>query len=342
MGKLSDTELINLVKNGNEGAFEELYQRYHKLAYFFANKVCKNEADAKDAVQDSFIEIHRSIHTLKENSFFKAWMYKIVVSKCKKIFRKNKFVTNDFENDMMVNELREDRMEYIPEASMHFHSDQDLLNCFIDRLPSAQRSMIVLFYLEQMSINEISEILELPVGTVKSRLSYARTYLKKELTTYSDQYGETLTFQQLDALVVGALTTALMNAKPVIILPKKMFSSKMHMAMVGVLSAAMIVCGVGTYAYLSHEGQPSNETSGQVKKFQRVVLENETIDNAQDAYFSLISWACCEEMMDQKSQEELLSKKPLYEELKHFGGPFYERLSRKGWSTIYEKKINFK
>lgn len=112
--------------------------------------------------------------------------------------------------------------------------------------------------------------------------------------------------------------------------------------MVSALSAAMIVCGVGTYAYLSNNGQTGNETSEQVKKFQRVVLEDETIDNAQDAYFSLISWACCEEMMDQKTQAELLSKKPLYEELKHFGGPFYERLTQKGWSEIYEKKINFK
>lgn len=341
MGKLSDMELINLVKDGNEDAFEELYQRFHKLAYFFANKVCKNEADAKDAVQDSFVEIHRSIHTLKENAYFKAWMYKIVVSKCKKIFRKNKYVTNDFENEIMVNELKEDRMEYIPEASMHFHSDQDILNCFIDRLPSAQRSMIVLFYLEQMSINEISEILELPVGTVKSRLSYARTYLKKELTSYSDQYGESLTFQQLDALIVGALTTALMNLKPTMILPKKLLS-RMHMAMVGGLSAAMIVCGVGAYAYLNHDGSAKEESKEQARRFQTIVLEEAVIDNAQDAYFFLVAWACCEEMMDQKTQEELLSKKPLYEELKHYGGPFYERLSRKGWSAIYENKIVFK
>ena len=70
--------LIEAVKNNENGAFEQLYDEFHKLAYFFAYKLCRNEADAKDAVQETFIEVYRSIHTLKENSYFKAWLYKIV------------------------------------------------------------------------------------------------------------------------------------------------------------------------------------------------------------------------------------------------------------------------
>ena len=61
-------KLIEAVKKHEEGAFEQLYNEFYKLAYFFANKLCRNEADAKDAVQDTFIEVHRSIHTLKENN----------------------------------------------------------------------------------------------------------------------------------------------------------------------------------------------------------------------------------------------------------------------------------
>lgn len=351
MDKISDSELIELVKQGNENAYEELYQRFHRLAFYYAYKLCKNDADAKDIVQECFLEIHRSINSLKENSFFKAWMYKIVSSKCKKLFRKNKHITNDFEDDVMVNNVKEDRIEFIPEQLSHFKNDQDLLNTFIDQLPNAQSSIVVLFYLEQFSLKEISDILDIPIGTVKSRLSYARMYLKKALDSYRGSGEEPLSFHAFDAALAFALTTSFAAMKPPVIKLKgkklQFHGSSNILLNVAMGSLAVTVVGAGAAAYQNLTQMPnrsipenvSTQTIGKnTSQFHSITVLDEIIDNPQDAYFSLIEWACCEEMLNQKTKEELSSYQPLYEELKAYGGPFYERLVEKQWASIYELK----
>lgn len=351
MNEISESHLIELVKQGDTQAYEELYQRYHKLAFYYAYKLCKNDADAKDIVQESFIEIYRSIGSLKENSFFKAWMYKIVSSKSKKLFRKNKHITSDFENEAVLGEVREQRIEFIPEALAHFKNDQELLNAFIDQLPEAQRSIVVLFYLEQFSLKEIAEIIDLPIGTVKSRLSYARTYLKKALDAYKGAGEDPITFHALDAAIALALSASFTAMTPPMIKPKgKTYqyhasSNLMMKIAMGTLAVGITGAGVSAYQQWNKSQEPNIPVNAstqysdkQVMPFHSITIKDEVIQNPQDAYFTLIGWACCEEMLNLKTEEELLMYLPLYEELKAYGGPFYERLVEKQWTNMYEKK----
>lgn len=349
MDKISNEDLIEQVKLGNETAFEELYQRFHKLAYFFAYQLCKNDADAKDILQDTFVEIHRSISSLKENSYFKAWMYRIVNSKCSKLFRKNKYVTNDFENDALTGDIREERMEFNPAYFAHFKNDQEVLYHFIQQLSASQRAIVVLFYLEEMSLKEISECLDVPLGTVKSRLSYGRTYLKKEMDNYYKNNDEKLTFHSLDTLIASTLTGAFSLTKiPVTGFGIVPFFKKARIHFIPacvVIGSILTVASGGILLYENWQNQhPSNlqerETAGLMKQeFHPVNVHQEVIDNPQDAYFTLQSWACCDEMIIQKSQEDIQNYQLLYQELKQYGGSFYDRLVVKNWSSAFEKQL---
>ncbi len=342
-------EIIDRVKSGDENAFEELYREFYKLAYYFAFKLCHNEADAKDAVQDTFIEIHRSISTLKENSYFKAWMYKIVHSKCKKIFRKNKYVTTDFENEPVIGTIAEERREFTPEQFVHFTSDQEALQSCLDQLPDSQRAIIILFYLEQMSIKEIADILEIPTGTVKSRLSYGRNYLKQALDEYEQMHGQAIDFHQLDVMIAALLAKELAEeviGVPLFSVKKQHISHKIShtvgaKVIIGALSVLLI--GSGVYLFLDDDESPQStiqENDSHQRHFSEQTVGNEVIDNAQDAYFTLIEWACCEEMIREKSENEIAEVYSLYNELKLFGGLYYEQLVDRNWAAAYEARLS--
>lgn len=336
--------LIELAKQGDESAFEQLYMEFYKLAFYFALKLCRNEADAKDAVQEAFMEVHRSITSLKETSYFKAWLYKIVHTKCKKIFRKNKYMTTDFEEEGLIGNLKEERMEFTPEPLTRFHSDQEVLHACIDQLPQSQKEIIVLFYLEQMSIKEIADIVDVPIGTVKSRLAYGRNYLKAMLEEYHDQQGEPLSFHALDVLVTSLLLQELSQMHYV--LPNLTASASLWTMYKDVwtqLVAAVACAGLflGVYALSQRHYASSNEPLNE-HKFSTVVMKNEAISTAQDAYFTLIAWACCEEMIKEKPIEEILQTESLYLELKQYGGAYYEQLKEMHWSDAFERRLSEK
>ena len=333
--------LIEMAKQGDEKAFEQLYMEFYKLALYFALKLCRNEADAKDAVQDAFVEIHRSITSLKEAAYFKAWLYKIVHTKCKKIFRKNKYMTTDFEEELLIGNLKEERLEFTPEQLIRFHSDQEVLNACIDQLPYSQREIIVLFYLEQLSIKEIADIVGIPIGTVKSRLSYGRNYLKDMLEEYHVAQGEPISFHALDALLSGLLMRELMGMHvmiPDFVMNGSFLALHKDIWMQLVTAVACVGSMFGVYAlsqnYYAAPNEPFHE-----HKFSPVVMKNERISTAQDAYFTLIAWACCEEMIKEKPIEEILQAESLYLELKQYCGAFYERLEEIRWTTVFEERL---
>lgn len=341
--------LIERVKNGDESAFEELYQEFYKLAYFFAYKLCRNDADAKDAVQDTFIEIHRSIATLKKNSYFKAWMYKIVHSKCKKIFRKNKYVTTDFEEEPIIGSVTEERREFMPEQFVHFSSDQEALQACLNQLPHSQRAIIILFYLEQMSIKEISDVLEIPTGTVKSRLSYGRNHLKQALNAYEQSQGHTIDFHALDGMIAALLAKEVAEEVigiPLVPIKKQVMTHHASYTMAAKVAAgvlSVVVTASGVHMFMNHNENPQatiQENDTIQHQFRSQSVDDEVVDNAQDAYFTLIKWACCEEMIDEKEQDEIIKMRPLYEELKRYGGAFYDRLAENHWADAFEAKLS--
>ncbi len=175
--------LISLVietQNDVEGAFEKLYQESFKHAYCTASLLIKNEQDIEDVLQNSYMYVAKYIKDLKNPESFNSWLGVIVKHECQKYISKQKHISDIFaavkktkEFDLIVDENLAD--EYIEKSEL-----RDVIQRIVDDLSDDKRACVVLFYYEQHSLTEISEILGIPEGTVMSRLFYARKKLEKE------------------------------------------------------------------------------------------------------------------------------------------------------------------
>lgn len=132
--------------------------------YMVAISLLKNHADAEDIVQDSILIAYEKLYMLKNENKFKPWIMRIIVNQAKMIIRKNSRVIYS---------------EEIPEA-IYEDKNQDIWEIVLS-MKSELSSVVVLYYEQGYSVKEISKIMSIPVGTVKSRLSKAREQLKKEL-----------------------------------------------------------------------------------------------------------------------------------------------------------------
>lgn len=175
--------LISLVidtQNDVEGAFEKLYHESFRHAYCTASLLLKNEQDIEDVLQNSYMYVAKYIKALKNPESFNSWLGVIVKHECQKYISKQKHISDIFaavkktkEFDLIVDENLAD--EYIEKSEL-----RDAIQRIVDDLPDDKRACVVLFYYEQHSLTEISDILGVPEGTVMSRLFYARKKLEKE------------------------------------------------------------------------------------------------------------------------------------------------------------------
>ncbi len=176
MDKKIDAQLVSEYKSGNQIALAKLVRRWHKP---FCNKAywILNDADlAKDIAQDCWTTIISRMHTLKDINSFGSWALRIVYSKSldelRKGSRKRKNqeeYAKDYDRETVV-ESEVDR----------YNLKITLLKC-INGLSVHQQEVIKLFYVEEYSLKEISELLNISTGTAKSRLFHARENLKKSL-----------------------------------------------------------------------------------------------------------------------------------------------------------------
>lgn len=151
-------------KNGDDEAFLELINDNRLNIYRVARGILKNEHDIEDAIQNTIIKAYEKINTLKKNEFFRTWLIRILINECNEITRKNKRVAP-------INE------GYMEGKYNDCYENIDLTNA-INSLNEELRVTTVLFYFEDLSIKDISLILNIPGGTVRSRLSRAREKLR--------------------------------------------------------------------------------------------------------------------------------------------------------------------
>lgn len=161
--------LVMDAKQANEQAFTELFQYFNPGLLRFSYKICKNEQIAHDAVQNAWIKITKSLKHLQDPRAFKSWAYQATRWKTLDLIKRHAK-----ENALQVDEP-------IEGFSLKQSDSDDLLLQHINELPDIDKQTIYLFYLEQMSLQEVSLILEVPVGTVKSRLNRARKLLKQKM-----------------------------------------------------------------------------------------------------------------------------------------------------------------
>lgn len=189
--KDKDFELIRAINSGQFDRFPDLVKRYEQKLYNFSLRMCRNTADAEDAVQEIFISVFRYLKGFRYETKFKNWLYRVAASTCIKKRRKSKFAP---ERELSLDEfLPQDETEVpdqVPRWALmpldKLLNDElfDKINAAIFRLPEKYRLVIVLRDIEGFSTAETAQILNLSDANVKVRLHRARLFLRDKLKRY--------------------------------------------------------------------------------------------------------------------------------------------------------------
>ncbi len=169
------------LKSGNDEAFSEVYASTYNYVYFRARQIMKNEEDAMDLMQIVYMEAYKSIANLDKPESIYSWLSSITFRQGMKLFQKNKEILLDEDFENIFDSVESSDRDSMPEHSLERKEQQELLASLIDSLPEVQRATMVAFYYDNIKIEEIADVMGCSVGTVKSRLSYARQALKKKL-----------------------------------------------------------------------------------------------------------------------------------------------------------------
>ncbi|MHB8882162.1 MAG: sigma-70 family RNA polymerase sigma factor [Thermodesulfovibrionales bacterium] len=188
MGNNSDeSAIIDRFKRGEKAAFEELVLKYQDRIYNLCRHMLGNGSDAEDAAQDTFIKAYQNLKNFRPEASFYTWVYRIAVNTCLD-YKKRPFWESLF--------TKSEREPYVDEPVSDWASPEKLyeskqlglaLHNSITKLPSKLRTAIILNEIEGLSYDEIADILEISLGTVKSRISRAREVLKTQLKIFMEQ-----------------------------------------------------------------------------------------------------------------------------------------------------------
>lgn len=178
----SDEVLVEMVKSGSEIAFNELVKRYMKKAYSIAYQFLGNSQDAKDLSQDVFIKIYQSISSFKEGYKFFSWFYRILMNHCIN-FKKRKYIFDDIDEFKNYSNQEGSNGKSLDD-NINLGELKEMVHNAISKLPLRQRKVVILCEIEGLSQNDVSKILNISEGTVRSRLFYAKKKLKKYLKDY--------------------------------------------------------------------------------------------------------------------------------------------------------------
>lgn len=176
MKNLTDAEIIESVKKGNQADYSILVERYKNKAFTMLKRMLKNDFDAEEVLMDSFLKAYNNIGSFKHESKFSTWFYKIVYNTAlSRISNSKRKVESQMASidDLTFLESNYNADEYIIEDSA------GLVKNLINQLPEKNAAVITMFYLEEMTIEEISEVLSLSGVNVKVILHRSRNLLRK-------------------------------------------------------------------------------------------------------------------------------------------------------------------
>lgn len=168
---MEDILLVKRAIKGDREAFEDLINMYFDRLYKEAYLRCKHEEDAKEVVQETIYKVYKNIKDLKEPKYFKTWVSKILINVCNDYLRKNGMI-----------DLEHDENDYVKKV----HNDDeveikiDLYNA-MDELEDKYKDVIILRYIEDLKVEEISKILERPANTIKTHIRKAIKEMKNLL-----------------------------------------------------------------------------------------------------------------------------------------------------------------
>lgn len=172
-------EEVEKAQKGDKEAFETIIMEVIESLYRVAYGILENEEDASDAISNATLKAYEKIATLRQLEFFKTWITRILINECNAIIKqKQKVIYID-----SYTENQNDTYTSNNETSIDVKQA-------MNKLEKELNQIVILYYFDDLSVEEISNMLEIPKGTVKSRLSRARQVLAKELINgYNEDIG---------------------------------------------------------------------------------------------------------------------------------------------------------
>lgn len=170
---LTDEQLVGQVARGDEASMEALVYRYHKPLYIYLQRMLKHRELAEDLAQECFVRIYRSIRLGRAPARFRPWMYRIAANLCKDLWKSSAYRHEILEED----------------DKLSLHGDTETVTTILERqwqreaviraldeLTVEEREIVVLRFYQELKLDEVAEVLQLPLGSVKSKLY--RTFKK--------------------------------------------------------------------------------------------------------------------------------------------------------------------
>ena len=181
MDEITDDDLMRLYQQGDVDAFDVLFDRYYVSVYNFARTMLNNGAEADEVLQEAFLSVAQSGHSYAGRGSFRTWLMRIVRNRCLNrlaAVRARREVSGGSNFDAATLPAQAPG----PVEQLEELDEQNRIRAAIAELPERQREAITLYAFEQMKYRQIAEVMEMPVGTVKTLIHRARASLAQRLT----------------------------------------------------------------------------------------------------------------------------------------------------------------
>ncbi|MCK4565015.1 MAG: sigma-70 family RNA polymerase sigma factor [Verrucomicrobia bacterium] len=188
-GGIPDADLVFKAQQGDMQAFDELVERYHGKIYGLTYNMTSNREDAEDLTQEVFVKAFNALPRFKGNSSFYTWLYRIAVNKTinyrKKRNRKRALSLDQFDQEIKTDDIYHDlTAKGSPLRNLSLTELQKKLNEALQSLSEKHRTVVVMHDMQGIPHEEIAKVVGASVGTVRSRLFYARRQMQAELTEF--------------------------------------------------------------------------------------------------------------------------------------------------------------
>lgn len=178
-------DAIHKMQTGDDTGFAIFYEQTYPYVYAKAKYIMHNDEDALDLTQETFIQAYRGISSISDVNNVYAWIGGILYRQGMKIFNKKKELLTSEEQDYLFEEMESG--EATPEQTVEQQATVNIIKGMIDELPELQRVAIMAFYYDNMKIDEIASMCECSSNTIKSRLNYAKKFLKEKVEVHEKQ-----------------------------------------------------------------------------------------------------------------------------------------------------------
>ena len=187
-----DRLLIERFQHGDESAFSEIVRRYSGRIYRIAWAILENREDAEEVTQDTFVRIHRALPAFRGEAKFTTWMHTIAANLAKNKYRWNKSRNTGSNVSMEAPSMNADGEQPLdfpdgrptPQQSILWSEQAQQLQQALAEMPEIYRRPLLLHNVEELPYDEIADILQCEIGTVKSRIARAREFLRAKLASH--------------------------------------------------------------------------------------------------------------------------------------------------------------